>query len=113
MMHERHVLRRWRQSSANETCLNFDVDVLKQVFFYKFICRCIVEGESVEQLVDVTDMRDEDSTYYCNEFYPGQQVQGIARVFKDAKWITGTKPAINNHGRLKAIVEEVFCHTNF
>ncbi|XP_012556778.2 (E3-independent) E2 ubiquitin-conjugating enzyme isoform X1 [Hydra vulgaris] len=69
--------------------------------------KCVISGESINELHDVTDQRDEDSTFYNNYFYPGQQIQGIARVFKEAKWILGTKPAIKNQGKVKAVVEQV------
>ena len=69
--------------------------------------RCIISGTNVNSLHDVTDQRDEESTYYCTEFYRGQQVRGPASVFKDAKWIVGLRPAVNNQRSIKAVVEEV------
>ena len=57
--------------------------------------------------MDVTDQREEETTFYCSDFYPGQQVQGPAVVFKDAKYISGTKPIIGNKRSVKAIVEKV------
>ena len=81
------------------------------IFFSCFICcsffRCIISGTNVNSLHDVTDQRDEESTYYCTEFYRGQQVRGPASVFKDAKWIVGLRPAVNNQRSIKAVVEEV------
>ena len=78
-------------------------------FFCLFVCfiRCIISGTAVNSLHDVTDQRDEESTYYCTEFYRGQQVRGPASVFKDAKWIVGLRPAVNNQRSIKASVEEV------
>ena len=64
-------------------------------------------GSLSDVIQDVTDQRDEDSTFYCSDFYRGQQVAGTARVLKDAKWVVGTRPAISNHSLVKAVVEEV------
>ncbi|XP_066927802.1 (E3-independent) E2 ubiquitin-conjugating enzyme UBE2O-like isoform X2 [Clytia hemisphaerica] len=69
--------------------------------------RCIISGEDIADLVDITDQRDEDSTFYCPDFYPGQQVQGAPRAFKEAKYISGVKPILGNQRSVKAIVEKV------
>jgi len=69
--------------------------------------KCIISGSAVNSLEDTTDQRDDESTFYSSDFYPGQQVRGPANVFKEAKWIVGSRPAISNHGRIKAVIEEV------
>jgi len=40
-------------------------------------------------------------------FYPGQKVAGPARAYKEARWLTGVKPILNNQAQIKGIVEEV------
>ena len=70
--------------------------------------RCIISGTELSHFVDITDQRDEDSTFYCADYYPGQQVQAIPRVFKEAKYISGVKPIFGNQRTVvKAIVESV------
>ena len=80
-------------------------------FFLSILNRCIISGTELIHLVDITDQRDEDSTFYCADFYPGQQVQGIPRVFKEAKYISGVKPILGNQRTVKAIVESVLMFT--
>ena len=49
----------------------------------------------------------QDSPFYSALFYPGQKVAGPARAFKEAKWLSGVKPIMNNQAQVKGIVEEV------
>lgn len=49
----------------------------------------------------------QDSPFYSALFYPGQKVAGSARAFKEAKWLSGMKPIMNNQAQVKGIVEEV------
>ena len=49
----------------------------------------------------------QDSPFYSALFYPGQKVAGPAKAFKEAKWLSGVKPIMNNQAQVKGIVEEV------
>ena len=49
----------------------------------------------------------QDSPFYSGAFYPGQKVAGPPKAFKDAKWLSGSKPIIGNQSQLKAVVEQV------
>lgn len=69
--------------------------------------RCCLEGEQSSMLYDISDQRDEDSPFYSALFYPGQKVAGPARAFKEAKWLSGVKPIMNNQAQVKGIVEEI------
>ncbi|XP_048575848.1 (E3-independent) E2 ubiquitin-conjugating enzyme UBE2O isoform X2 [Nematostella vectensis] len=80
---------------------------LRLVLRVKNGARCCLEGEQVEMLYDLGDQRDDDSPFYSVVHYPGQLVSGPAKVFKEAKWLSGTKPILHNQTQVKATVEEV------
>jgi len=81
--------------------------LLKLTLKLKNGARCVIEGEQVNMLTDNTDQRDEDSSFYCELFYPGQSVAGPSRLFRDAQWINGPRPVLTGNQRLCCVVEEI------
>ena len=49
----------------------------------------------------------QDSTFYCELFYPGQSVVGPGRIFRDAQWINGPRPVLTGNQRVCCVIEEV------
>ena len=43
--------------------------------------RCIITGDAINSICDVTDQRDDSSTYYCADFYPGQETSSVVALY--------------------------------
>ena len=49
----------------------------------------------------------QDSPFYCELFYPGQNVAGPSRLFRDVEWINGPRPVATGNQRICCVIEEV------